>query len=83
MRPDYRLMQPRFKETIDNYVLHRWQPGDFIRAVLENDLTEAVARADEEALGNLPHIVSYVYNQIPAPCWGSPAKVAAWLSHPD
>ena len=52
--------------------------GDFIGAVLRNDLKEAVGRADEEALDNLPHIVAYLYNDCPSDCWGSTARVADW-----
>jgi hypothetical protein len=53
-------------------------PGSFLMAVLENNLSEAVGRADDENLANLPAYVGYLYNEAPAPCWGSPAKCEAW-----
>jgi len=53
--------------------------GGFLRAVLENDLMEAVGRADHSSLVNLADICRYVYNDIPAPCHGSPEKVSEWL----
>ncbi len=39
--PDREKIQARFKETIDNYVHHRYPPGHFITAILENDLVGA------------------------------------------
>jgi hypothetical protein len=56
----------------------RGPTGDFVTAVLENDLHNAVGRADHKSLAALPSIVAWVYNEMPATSWGSPAKVAAW-----
>ena len=73
-------MQPmpeHTKQSIDDYVKHG-ECGDFLEAVLSNDLTEAVCRADFENLAALEAIVKYVYNHIPRVCWGSPEKVRAW-----
>lgn len=53
-------------------------PGSFLMAVLENNLHEAVGRADAENLANLPAYCGYLYNEAPSPCWGSPQKVRAW-----
>lgn len=52
--------------------------GDFVRAVLSNDLVEAVGRADAESMAALKAIVQYVYCELPSVCWGSPEKVKAW-----
>jgi hypothetical protein len=56
----------------------RGPTGDFVTAVLENDLHNAVGRADHKSLAALSSIVAWVYNEMPAPAWGSPEKVAAW-----
>ena len=63
--------------------LRRWielgiEPGDFLHAVLTNDLRRAVERADSANMRNLPAYVAYLYNNAPSQCWGSPEKVAAW-----
>lgn len=55
------------------------ETGGFLRAVLENDLTEAVGRASENNLRTIDSIVSYVYMEMPSECWGNKAKVRAWL----
>ena len=67
------------KETIDNYVTHGVEPGGFVRAVLENNLCGAFGRADVENRRDIFEIVSYVHNNIPAGCNGSPEKVENWM----
>jgi len=54
--------------------------GDFLTAVLENNLKEAVLRADRENLLEIHTIVMFCYNELPGPCWGSPEKVKEWRS---
>lgn len=53
--------------------------GDFLTAVLCNDLREACSRADDHNVRNLAAYVVYLYNEAPSPCWGSPEKHAAWI----
>jgi hypothetical protein len=67
------------KETIDNYVECGTIPGDVITAVLSNNLTESIFRADEQNRADLLEIVRYIYNSAPSACWGSKEKVVAWL----
>ena len=69
--------------SLSRYSTEHVATGSFLRAVLENDLCEAVCRADEFNFKLLPVIVRYVYNELPAPCWGSKQKVAEWLKKPD
>ena len=68
-------------EKLNAYAERHEPVGDFLRAVLENNLSEAVGRADEDNLKNLPAFVIYLYNEMPSPCWGSPEKVKAWLEN--
>lgn len=65
--------------SLKQYIEHKQPVGDFLTAVLENDLSEAVARADENNLKNLPAFVGYLYNEAPSQCWGSKKKVEEWL----
>lgn len=76
---DYNI-PPLVKTAIDNYVENRWEPGSFTTAVLENNLKEAIGRADVHSMAALKDIVMYCYWEIPGQCWGSPEKVDAWLS---
>ena len=68
----------RFKQAIDRYVQSGIIPGGFLHAVLVNDLTMAVIRADDESIQVLPDIVMYLYWECPANCWGSTRKVSEW-----
>jgi hypothetical protein len=54
-------------------------PGSFLTAVLENNLMEALGRADDENRNALPAYGTFLYNYVPAGSFGSPAKVAEWL----
>ena len=53
-------------------------PGSFLRAVISNNLVEAVARADDNNLPRLKEIVLWWYNEAPGGCWGSEQKMEAW-----
>lgn len=66
-------------QGIKRYVEHHIPPGDFLRAVLENNLKESFGRADEYNKVALFDIVKYCYLEIPSNCWGSKEKVSAWL----
>lgn len=63
------------------YIAARRPTGQFLRAVLSNDLKEAVARADPVSRLRLYELVVFLYNYAPGSCWGSPERVEAWL-HP-
>ena len=64
---------------IRRYIEQGISPGSFLTAVIENNLSEAVGRADDENQRNLPAFVAYFYNEAPSPCWGSPEKRKAWM----
>jgi len=71
-------------EGIDAYAQDRRPPGDFVRAVMENNLFSAAAHADPQNQAALFAITGYVYNEIPSNVWGSPEKVQMWLdSQPE
>ncbi len=78
--PNPQLIEPRFKAALDRYVEAMLPTGGFLKAVLENNLMETVHRADPGGLCNLPHIVSYVYNELPSGVWGTPERVEKWLA---
>lgn len=70
----------RMMEGLRAYINDHRPPGSFLRAVLENDLHGAVNRADAENLANLPAYIGYLHWEAPPACFGSPERVAAWLS---
>ncbi len=69
----------RLRAGIARYVKDGVRPGGFLTAVFENDLFEALGRADPESLTALRDLVIYVYNETPSQCWGSPAHMQEWM----
>ena len=53
-------------------------PGNFLLAVLSNDLRESCSRADDFNRARLFDIVRFLYNHSPTGCWGSQANVERW-----
>lgn len=73
------MIPPRTLETINDYIEKGWEPGDFVRAVLENNLARSFACADIHNRAAMFDIVKHVWNTIPANAWGSPQRVEAWI----
>lgn len=74
------LIPFEMREALVAYVEERRPVGGFLTAVIENDLREAVGRADGFNLDQLPAFVNFFYNHAPSTCWGSRAKMDAWLA---
>ena len=70
----------RMMGAIWRYIHQGTPPGDFLTAVIENNLCEALGRADDENLKNLPAFLAYFYNEAPGECWGSPEKRRVWVN---
>ena len=54
------------------------QPSSFLRAVLRNDLRDALARADGFSMWGLHALVCSLHNDAPGPAWGSQVAVDVW-----
>ena len=70
----------RMMDGLQRYIENHVAPGDFLTAVIKNDLKEAVSRADDENLNNLPAYIGFLYNQAPGSCWGSEEIFKEWLN---
>jgi hypothetical protein len=68
-------------EAIHRWVMFGYQPGDFLTALLSNDLFKAASHADDQNAAALIAWVRFLYNYCPMGCYRSPAKVAAWAAH--
>lgn len=66
-------------ESLDAYAEQGRPTGGFLQAVLENDLFEALGRADTGSRHILFEICAHVHNHLTAACHGSPVKVRHWL----
>jgi len=68
--------------SLTAYIEHGEPPDEHscLRKILENDLAEAVGRADPETFSALKEIVVLLYTFAPGKCWGSPAALIHWLA---
>lgn len=76
---DYTKINPEIIDSLTRYVEQHCPTGGFLKAVLSNDLFDAVARADHENIRTIPEIAYYIYNELPDGCHGSRDKVQAWI----
>lgn len=70
----------RMMPSLERYIKEHARPGNFLTAVISNNLRDACGMADEENMYNLPAYVAYLYNEAPAQCWGSPEEMEAWIN---
>ncbi len=73
-------VRPLIWERLVEYGKHGTPVGHFLAAVLGDELFSAAGRADDTNRRCLREIALFVYNELPAPCWGSPEKVRAGLA---
>lgn len=73
----------RMRSGLQDYIENRIKPGQFLQAVIKNNLKEAIAYADEENMANLPAYVNYFYNHTPFDCWGSEERMDQWIKNAD
>lgn len=56
-------------------------PGDFLQAVLKNDLAQAVLRVDPNASPFLRELVVHAWENLPTESIGSPSRVQRWMDN--
>lgn len=78
----YLLALPfHMREPVVEYTVCGHPVGDFLRAVLSNDLVDAVGRADQDNQKHLVQWAAFLHNAMPAypvKSWGSREIVAMW-----
>lgn len=65
--------------AVRRYLFEGVPPGDFLTAVLENDLGEACARADATNRVMLHDYMIFFYNFAPSSSFGSPRLFREWV----
>lgn len=74
------LLPARMVSGLVLYIEDGIPPGDFLCAVIQNDLKEACARADDENRHLLWDYVNVLYNHAPSSCWGSEKQFNHWVA---
>lgn len=77
---DWRLLDESLRGGMKRYVEEHIIPGGFLTACLENNLHEAVMRADANNLIRLADTMRFIWNYIPGSCWGSREAVEKWAA---
>lgn len=60
------------------YVEQGIKPGSFLQAVLANDFTKAVTKADSANRELLHEWAIFILNELPDECWGSWEALKNW-----
>jgi len=63
------------------YIVHHIEPGSFLRAVISNDLFDALGRADSTNSNLLKNYAQFLYNEAPSSCWGSRETYDGWIKN--
>lgn len=69
------------RRAITNWVIDAIPPGDFLTAIIQNNLTEAVCRADDHNIKIIKQYVMWFINRADLKCWGSIEKFANWRGY--
>lgn len=65
--------------AIRRYYENGIPPGDFLTALLNNNLKETYARADDTNVRAIKGYVMWFYNEAPAGSWGYDGAVKSWI----
>lgn len=63
-----------------NYIFNGVPPGDFLTAVLSNQLKEAFSRADDLNTAHMQNHVRFLYEHAPIGCWYNPRNIDMWIT---
>lgn len=78
--PEIRInVDAHILQSIFRYAFFGVPVGDFLQAVIANNLREAMGRADHHNKRVMHEIVRVFYNYCPGDCWGKPDAYKVWL----
>jgi hypothetical protein len=66
------------QESLINYILYGWNPGDFLTGIITNDLRKACYHADADNLWLIPVYAAFFATHAPIDCWGSRENMSQW-----
>lgn len=76
---NYSGLPEHIQKGVRLYIEQGIPTGDFLRAVIENNLRESFARADHINGPRLQEIVQWFHWEAPSLCWGSPQRRLDWM----
>ena len=79
MSIDYSRLPEHMQDAARRYVEGGSRVGDFLTAVIHNDLFGAMRHADDINRDRLRDWCSFFYNEAPRDCYGSSEAMDAWI----
>jgi len=79
-RFDYTQIPANMMGSLLAYTIEHQPVGDFLQAVICNDLREAFWRADDVNIEIIGVYVAWFYNEAPGLCHGSREAYRAWIA---
>ncbi len=79
-RFDYTQIPENMQVALKRYVEEHQPVGDFLQAVICNDLRGAFERADNTNIEIIGVYVAWFWNEAPGSCWGSRERYRAWTT---
>jgi hypothetical protein len=76
----YHGLPQRMWGGMKRYLENGIPPGDFLTAIICNDLCEAVSRADDENAELFRAYVRFLYNCVPGGAWHTHDNFKAWCA---
>ena len=70
---------PYMINPVRRYIEHGSPVGDFLTALIQNNLMLAVFKADDKNLPALRDWMLFLHWEAPGECHGSPEKMRAWI----
>jgi len=77
--PNYNMLPEHFRDGMKRYIENGIIPGNFLQAVICNDLKKSVWYADNiDTILQLSNCINFFHWEIPGTAWGSKEKMEAW-----
>ena len=76
---DYSRLPEHMRDGARLYIERGIPGGSFMTAVFSNDLVRAFQRAEDANTAAMRQWASFLHNEAPRNCWGSPEDVSEWI----
>jgi len=75
---NYTKLPEHIRGGMQRWIEHGIKPGNFLQAVIRNDLVDSFGQADEINLAAIFDIVEFMYNEAPGNCWITKENIKNW-----
>jgi hypothetical protein len=79
MSINYAMLPVHMRDSARLYIERGIPGGSFMTALFSNDLLGAFQRADDTNTAAMRSWASFLYNEAPRGCYGSPEAVKDWI----